>query len=156
MMLIRQQALTFMNASLGRGACNRNGSRVTRTGRGEWYFERIIGGRGVQDVLFATGSELDGYGTSIRTYDAESGDWHVVWMQPKSRELAVFIGRSDGRDGIVQTGRSLHPALDDHLRWSFVNITSSRFTWLGERSTDGGATWDLEQQMEAMRVNERK
>jgi len=127
-----------------------------RTGRGEWYFERIIGGRGVQDVLFATGSEPGAYGTSIRTYDSESDDWHIVWMQPKSREFAAFIGRSDGRDGIVQTERSLRPDLDSVLRWSFVDVTSSTFMWLGEISTDGGATWDLEQKMEATRISESK
>lgn len=126
----------------------------TQTGRGEWYFERTIGGRGVQDVLFATDSEPDGYGTSIRTFDAESGDWHVVWMLPESREFVALIGRSDGRDGIVHTGRSLRPDTDDHLRWSFVDITPSTFTWLGEKSTDGGATWDLVQKMEGTRIND--
>lgn len=30
------------------------------------------------------------------------------------------------------------------MRWSFVDTTPDSFTWRGELSTDGGATWRLE------------
>jgi hypothetical protein len=72
----------------------------TRHGRGEWHFEWILGGLGVQDVLFAIGSAPHEYGTSIRTYDSTLDAWHVVWMQPASGEFVALVGYGQN-NGIV-------------------------------------------------------
>lgn len=121
-------------------------------GQGEWYFEWILGGTAVQDVLFSVDGKPHEYGTSMRAYDATADRWHVAWMQPQSREFAAFVGHGDGKGGIVQVGRSLRPDQDDHLRWSFTDVSASRFTWLGESSPDG-ANWQLEQRMAATRMD---
>jgi hypothetical protein len=58
------------------------------------------------------------------------------------------IGRARGKD-IVQDGT------DDAgtpVRWSFVDITPDSFRWLGERSPDGGAIWQLQAEFRARRV----
>ena len=37
-------------------------------------------------------------------------------------------------------------------RWSFTEITADSFHWLGERSLDDGATWQLQAEFFARRV----
>ena len=120
-----------------------------KSGRGEWHFDRILGGLGVQDVLLSTGAPSHEYGTSVRTYDATADVWRIVWMQPHAGEFTVLEGRSKGEE-IVQEGRSLSRP-GELQRWRFIDITDTSFTWLGESSTDGG-NWRLEQRMDARRM----
>jgi hypothetical protein len=70
--------------------------RTTQRANGQWHFERILGGMGVQDVLFAEGSQPERYGTSLRVVDPRTGLWHVVWMQPGAGEFVALVGRADG------------------------------------------------------------
>ncbi len=117
------------------------------TGKGEWHFAWILGGRGVQDVLFRAGAPADHFGTTVRCYDAAIAAWHISWMQPHGGEFAAMIGRRVG-DRIVQESRGPGDRRD---RWTFTDIGPDSFTWLGEVSLDGGATWFLEQRMQATR-----
>jgi hypothetical protein len=120
-----------------------------RTATGSWHFAWVLGGLGVQDVLFAAGASPAEYGTTLRCYDPQSGLWHVCWMQPSSGEFATLVGRE--RDGdVVQ--ESLPESGQPLRRWSFVDITADSFVWLGEVSADDGATWFLEQRMVATRT----
>ncbi len=117
-------------------------------GRGEWHFGWILGGRGVQDVLFSVGAPVDHYGTTLRCYDSALGVWHVTWMQPYGGEFVHLVGRQVG-DRIVQEGNGSDPRRRE--RWSFTEIEPDSFLWVGEVSFDGGATWTLEQEMRARR-----
>ena len=38
------------------------------------------------------------------------------------------------------------------IRWSFTDITPDTFHWLGERSRDGGTSWQLQAEFFARRV----
>ncbi|GAA0230814.1 hypothetical protein GCM10009527_029230 [Actinomadura nitritigenes] len=38
------------------------------------------------------------------------------------------------------------------VRWTFADITSDTFHWRNERSTDGGHTWRLDQEVRAHRL----
>jgi hypothetical protein len=58
------------------------------------------------------------------------------------------IGRAHGSD-IVQEGKNVTGA---SVRWSFTEITADSFHWLGERSLDDGATWQLQAEFFARRV----
>jgi hypothetical protein len=123
-----------------------DGSQTHATG--EWHFAWVLGGRGIQDVLFASGSAAERYGTTLRCYDPADDVWHVSWMQPSSREFVHLTGRQVG-DRIVQQALAQHGA--ERWRWSFTDVTSSSFVWLGEVSADSGVTWFLEQEMRASR-----
>jgi hypothetical protein len=90
--------------------------------RGEWHFGWVLGGRGVQDVLFPLDAPEE-RGTTLRAYDAREDVWHIAWMAPFWGEFARQVGRADG-DRIVQEG-------DGH-RWVFRDITASSFRWVGE------------------------
>jgi hypothetical protein len=119
-----------------------------REGKGEWHFAWVLGGRGIQDVLFRAGAPPHQFGTSLRCYDAATDVWHVTWMQPHGGEFVQLVGRKAG-DRIVQEGTSSDPLRRE--RWSFTDITKDSFVWLGEVKFDDGATWFLEQEMRAIR-----
>lgn len=114
----------------------------------EWHFAWILGGRGVQDVLFARGAPTHQYGTTLRCYDAALDAWHVTWMAPGGGQFATLIGRQSG-ERIVLEGTGEDPGLV--ARWTFSDITPTTFTWRGEVSFDQGKTWALEQEMHAKR-----
>jgi hypothetical protein len=120
----------------------------TKKGTGEWHFAWILGGLGVQDVLFGAGAPSHKFGTTLRCYDATLDAWHVSWMQPEGGEFVHLLGRKIG-DRIVQEGVGTDPRRRE--RWSFTDVTPETFVWLGEVSFDNGATWFLEQDMHARR-----
>jgi hypothetical protein len=116
--------------------------------QGEWHFAWILGGRGVQDVLWVTGAPPHDYGTTLRCYDEERDVWHVSFMALASKEFVHLVGRHLG-EHIVQEGAGLDPRRVE--RWTFSDITPTAFTWRGEVSFDQGKTWSLEQEMRAVR-----
>jgi hypothetical protein len=126
-------------------------SGETRKSNGEWHFGWILGGRGIQDVLFAKSSPPDTFGTTIRCYDSTMDAWHVTWMQPYGSEFVHLMGRKVG-DRIVQ--QSIGTTLNRLERWSFSDIQPDSFLWLGEVSSDNGETWTLEQEMHAARIKD--
>ena len=120
----------------------------SRKGTGEWHFAWVLGGRGVQDILYRSDAPAHQFGTTLRCYDQAMDAWHIAWMQPSSGEFAYMVGRKIG-DRIVQEGAGPEPGRLN--RWSFADITPNAFLWLGEVSFDQGITWFLEQEMRARR-----
>ncbi len=119
-----------------------------RTGTGEWHFDWILGGRGIQDVLFASGAPAHQFGTTVRCYDSALDAWHLTWMQPTSGEYVNLLGRKI-RDRIVC--EEIGATNGKRACWSFTDITPDSFHWLGEVTSDDGVTWFLEQEMRATR-----
>ncbi len=120
-----------------------------REGTGEWHFSWVLEGRAVQDVWIspplaqrnASLSKANNrYGTSLRVYDSKIGAWRVTWLNPVSGAHDELIGQRKGND-IVQEGRDFD---GNQMRWVFTDIKSDAFRWYGERSYDGGKTWQLE------------
>jgi len=114
-------------------------------GRGQIHFGWVLEGRAIQDVWILPGIF---YGTTLRIYDPGLDAWHILWSDPLRQLYRRQIGRARGKD-IVQEGT------DDAgtpVRWSFVDISPDSFRWLGERSPDGGATWQLQAEFHARRV----
>ncbi len=115
---------------------------------GEWNFSWILGGWGVQDVLFMKGAPVSERGTSIRCYDREARLWRVVWLMPKGDEFVTLHANSDAGE-IVQEGDSMDG--ESRQRWIISEIQATSFLWRGESSTDGGVSWQLDQEMRATR-----
>jgi hypothetical protein len=124
----------------------RDGS--SKKGKGQWHFVWILGGRGIQDVLFASGALPHQRGSTLRCYDVARDAWNIAWMQPASGEFVHMTGRKVG-DRIVLEGVDFGKG--PLRRWSFTDITPNSFRWLGEVSDDNGVTWFLEQEMQGMR-----
>lgn len=117
---------------------------TTHNGRGEIHVGWALEGRAIQDVWILPGIF---YGTTLRIYDPTRDAWHILWSDPVRQFYARQIGRADGRD-IVQDGTD---DSGDAVRWSFRDITPASFRWRGERSRDGGDTWQLEAEFLARR-----
>ena len=124
---------------------------------GEVHFSWVLEGRAIQDVWIVprrerrsaqTPREGNRYGTTLRIFDPASGTWKVSWFNPVSGVTNQLVGRSSGED-IVQDG-----VREDgtRIRWTFTEITARTFHWLGESSRDGGATWRLETEFFARRI----
>jgi hypothetical protein len=105
--------------------------------RGEWHFGWVLGGRGVQDVLFPLDAPHE-RGTTLRAYDEREDVWRIAWMAPYWDEFAHQVGRAAG-DRIVQEG--------DGRCWTFFDVTADSFQWSGE--TDGR----LVQKLRAARIS---
>ena len=109
----------------------------------------VLGGRAIQDVWILPGAF---HGTTLRVYDPSIDAWHILWSDPLKQYFTRQVGRAEGRD-IVQTGRN---DTGEATRWRFVDITpnaapENTFCWLGERSLDNGATWQLQARFLARR-----
>ena len=114
-------------------------------GKGEIHFGWVLEGRAIQDVWILPGVF---YGTTLRIYDPGLDAWHILWSDPLRQFYCRQVGRAQGND-IVQDGK------DDEgnpVRWSFRDITPDSFRWLGERSPDGGKTWQLQAEFHARRI----
>jgi hypothetical protein len=122
-------------------------------GRGQWLFDYILDGRGFQDVLItpnksgSTEPGLRGIGTTVRWYDRARSTWRVVWNGVGSSTLVRLVGGPVGDEIHLEGG-------DDYgelVRWTFSDIQPDRFHWIGMTSSDGGATWWKEQEMDGVR-----
>jgi catechol 2,3-dioxygenase-like lactoylglutathione lyase family enzyme len=122
-----------------------DGSRHER--EGHIHFSFVLEGRAVQDVWVLPGFF---HGTTLRIYDPDLDAWHILWNDPVKCYFTRQIGRAQGAD-IVQEGRN---DAGEVLRWRFTDITDDSFCWLGERSPDNGATWQLQARFLARRVFE--
>ena len=115
------------------------------TGRGQIHFGWVLEGRAIRDVWVLPGFF---YGTTLRVYDPGIDAWHIFWSDPLKQRYRRQVGRAQGND-IVQEGNDDTGAA---VRWRFTEITPDSFHWLGERSPDGGANWQLQAEFFATRV----
>lgn len=113
---------------------------------GTIHFGWVLEGRAIQDVWSLPGFF---HGTTLRVYDPALDAWHILWSDPLKQYYAKQIGRAQGAD-IVQQGRN---DAGEPTRWQFTDITRDAFCWLGERSTNDGATWQLQSRFLARRAS---
>ena len=128
-------------------------------GHGEIHFGWVLQGRAIQDVWMiprlrdrpdAPIMPVAGnwYGTTLRVYDPHLDAWRIFWIDPATNFSCQQIGKAVGSD-IVQEGTA---ESGSRSRWRFTKITARSFHWLGEASTDDGASWRLLVEVFARRV----
>lgn len=122
---------------------------------GEWHFGWILQGRAIQDVwtVYRPGSrrgdatQILGYGTTVRVFDARSNSWHVNWMGVLNHNYTLFEARvTDGEIVMDATGGDGQP-----FQWIFYDIGPDSFRWRAQSSADDRKTWTVVQRMAATR-----
>lgn len=116
----------------------------------------VLEGRAMQDVWISPpraarsvpgSSAANRYGTSLRTFVRDNGRWRVRWSNPASGVENQLEGGRDGGN-IVLTGLA-----DGHpIRWQFVDISTTHFTWEGFRLASAGEVWELQARFELSRI----
>lgn len=121
--------------------------------KGELHFGWILDGYALQDVWTSYGAAGGRTsGTTIRFYDPARKSWRVTFIAPTFQAVVQLEGGTEGGN-IVLRGMDPDGSL---LRWSFRDIHADSFTWWGERSRDGGATWRLEEENKMRRRAEER
>jgi hypothetical protein len=87
------------------------------------------------------------YGTTLRSWDPTLRAWRISWTNPVVGHREEQIGRWIGKD-IVQLGTR---ADGTPTRWTFTEITSASFHWLGEALQADGKSWKIEGEFHAKR-----
>jgi hypothetical protein len=112
--------------------------------RGTWHVWRLDGGRGIADEYRALGDSgtVAYYGLTVRTWDAEAGRWNIAYID---RGMNGQWGRLQTGEGRFKNGEMhlLQRVGQRVLRIRYHNIRPDSFNWVADRSTDGGATWQL-------------
>jgi len=112
--------------------------------KGELHFGWVMDGHAIQDLWigYPMGDQQERtIGTTFRFFDTKLKQWRIVFINPQFNYVVTTQGGREG-DRVVLRG-----ADGDGLpiRWTFRDITSDSFQWQGEKSHDGGKTWQLEE-----------
>jgi hypothetical protein len=126
-----------------------------KEGVGVWSFGWILDGRAIQDVITypdpttGLGDEPGRrcIGTHVRYYDPAREEWQVLWVGASTGAMARMTVRVDHGE-IWSEGSAPQGLL---FRRGFTEITSDRFRWKELVSRDDGASWQLEQEVIAIR-----
>lgn len=106
-------------------------------GNGErWVFECIGDGVAVQDYwLPASG----GFGTNLRTYNPDVGQWEIVWAAAGLNGLMRISAEIDDAGNIVMS--ILSPTPKPPRRIIFYPPDDGGWNWVQQMSFDDGDTW---------------
>jgi hypothetical protein len=117
----------------------------------------VLEGRAVQDVWIMPrrsdrsahiDKKMNMFGTTLRVWDPTIQAWRITWRNPAGDHHEEQIGRRNGGD-VVQIG--VRPD-GTPTRWSFTEITSNSFHWVGESLQPDGRSWTLEGEFRARRI----
>jgi hypothetical protein len=109
---------------------------------GEWWFSWVLDGRALQDVWIsparaqAAGS-YNRYGTTVRILERNAAVWRIVWINAATGKINELAGERLGNRIVLEGVDG-----EKRIRWSFVEITSTSFTWRGESQAENGE-WQL-------------
>lgn len=128
---------------------------VSHSVSGEWEFGYALDGRAVIDVwrwparedLPADGRAPDQEsGLCVRIWDPRLRLWRFTFHGTAHGDVVHMYARRIGDEIVMERahGRTL-------VRWIFSDVTADTFHWRNERSTDGGHTWHLDQEVDARR-----
>ena len=114
----------------------RDGSGWSPGTGARWTFECIGDGMAVQDHWYPNNG---GYGTNLRTYNANSDTWEIVWAAKAQQGLMHITARQSDDGNIVMNVVSPEPP--QPRRIIFFAPDDGGWDWAMQWSQDGGETW---------------
>jgi hypothetical protein len=115
-----------------------------RTTKGKWSFEREAGGLLVRDEfrLLDDSGKTSYLGVGYRVLNPVKKLWEIRYLDPHEGAWNEAVSWRDGADLRLQQ-REIDAAgkEQDRMRVRYYNISPTHFSWTGDRSVDGGATW---------------
>jgi hypothetical protein len=122
--------------------------------RGYWSAVRLDGGQILDEYRIVGDKGETFYVTStLRTYNKFLDRWELVGMDGGNGLQDVGTGRRVGAE--VHIEQRFGVMTDQPSTWKirYYDIQRDRFSWIADRSTDGGKTWQAKHQtIEARRI----
>lgn len=101
-----------------------------------WVFLCVGDGTAVQDFWMPNGAAV---GTNLRTYNAETESWEIVWTVPSLNGFTHISATQNAEGDIVMDVVS--PVQDPPRRITFLQPSENGWNWKMEWSFDSGASW---------------
>lgn len=117
-----------------------DGSVMMGKARTKAYY--ILDQTAIQDDFFALdpNDNVVFRGTSIRSYNRQSGKYQIVWVMPGVNGITDISGvMSNGK--LVTTGKGYDGNGEFLERFEYYNIKPDSYSFKMDRSYDGGKTW---------------
>lgn len=122
--------------------------------RGVWSALRLPNGQ-ILDEYRVTGDSGETYyvTTTVRSYNAALDRWELVGMEMGGGLQDIGTGHRRGSEVHIEQTFGVARGSPSQWRIRYHSIEPDRFSWVADRSTDGGATWTRDyQKIEARRI----
>jgi hypothetical protein len=118
-------------------------SREFGKGRGYWSAVRLAEGAQVLDEYRVVGDSGETYYASatLRAYNAVLDQWELVSAEAGTGLQNVGTGHRVGGEMHLEQKFGVMSPTPSIWRIRYYDIQPDRFSWAGDRSTDGGTTW---------------
>lgn len=112
-------------------------------GRGYWSAVRLAEGAQVLDEYRVVGDSGQTYyaSSTLRAYNAVLDQWELVSAERGTGLQNVGTGHRVGAEMRLEQKFGVMSPTPSILRIRYYDIQPDRFSWAGDRSTDGGKTW---------------
>ena len=121
---------------------------------GVWSALRLANGQ-ILDEYRVTGDSGETYyvTTTLRSYNAALDRWELVGMDMGGGLQDTGTGQRRGSEVHIEQTFGVASGRPSRWRIRYHSIEPDRFSWVADRSTDGGTTWTREyQKIEARRI----
>ncbi len=117
-------------------------SREFGPGRGYWSAVRLAEGQ-ILDEYRVVGDSGQTYyvTTTLRNYNGAVDRWELVGADAGTGLLDVGTAQRVGAEMHIEQTFGVARGNPSRWRIRYYDIRPDRFSWTGERSTDGGTTW---------------
>jgi len=117
-------------------------SREWGNGRGFWSAVRLSEGQ-ILDEYRIVGDSGETYyvTTTLRAYNAVLDRWELVGMDGGNGLQDIGTARKVGAEMHIEQKFGVMSQNPSSMRIRYYDIRPDRFSWSGDRSTDGGKTW---------------
>jgi hypothetical protein len=130
-------------------------SREFGKGGGYWSAVRLAEGAQVLDEYRVVGDSGQTYyaSSTLRAYNAALDQWELVSAESGTGLQNVGTGHRVGAEMHIEQKFGVMSSTPSIWRIRYYEIQPDRFSWAGDRSTDGGKTWVIDfLRIEARRI----